>query len=162
MKISVDELKTKGEIELEYISDEITKYEDVKPIDKTVVKVKVSLTGNEISIRGKMNCNVMFECDRCLSNFRKDMEIGISFMLDIDEVKEIVDIDSNLRDLFVSSIPIKRLCNKGCKGLCPGCGVNLNYEMCKCKTEKVDPRWRQLLDLKKRVFKSKMGNNVDE
>ena len=52
-----------------------------------------------------------------------------------------------LSDLLLN-LPMKHLCREDCKGLCPGCGVNLNREPCRCKKQ-VDPRWaalEQLLD----------------
>ena len=40
----------------------------------------------------------------------------------------------------------KTLCSEDCKGLCPGCGVNLNHEACRCKKQ-VDPRLAALAKL---------------
>jgi len=30
-------------------------------------------------------------------------------------------------------IPFSPNCNRDCKGICPVCGMNLNYEKCKCE-----------------------------
>jgi len=42
----------------------------------------------------------------------------------------------NIYQLVVETIllflPITLVCNPGCRGLCPVCGVNLNKEICKC------------------------------
>ena len=40
----------------------------------------------------------------------------------------------------------KNLCSPDCKGLCPGCGANLNHEACRCK-KAVDPRLAKLAQL---------------
>jgi uncharacterized protein len=43
---------------------------------------------------------------------------------------------------------MKQLCKSDCKGICPGCGVDLNREKCRCSGKTVDPRWEKLLDIK--------------
>jgi uncharacterized protein len=44
---------------------------------------------------------------------------------------------------------MKLLCNENCKGICAGCGADLNTELCKCPEKPADPRWEKLLSLKK-------------
>jgi uncharacterized protein len=41
---------------------------------------------------------------------------------------------------FSLALPVKPLCRKNCKGLCPSCGVNLNRESCACERTTDDPR----------------------
>lgn len=43
-----------------------------------------------------------------------------------------VSLDAHVYENLISSIPIRILCRDDCKGLCPGCGVNLNFEKCRC------------------------------
>ena len=59
-----------------------------------------------------------------------------------------VDVGDLAYTAFLLAMDTKHLCSEDCKGLCPGCGVNLNREPCRCKKQ-VDPRWaalEQLLD----------------
>jgi uncharacterized protein len=51
---------------------------------------------------------------------------------------------------LVLALPLRYICNEECKGLCPGCGVNLNREECHCETP-VDPRLQKLKDLKEKI-----------
>ena len=38
-------------------------------------------------------------------------------------------------------VPIKPLCSKDCKGLCPKCGTDLNESKCDCAARpRIDPR----------------------
>jgi uncharacterized protein len=60
-------------------------------------------------------------------------------LLDNDEL----DADELFRDVFVLAMDSKHLCSEDCKGLCPGCGVDLNVEPCRCKAE-IDPRLADL------------------
>lgn len=39
-----------------------------------------------------------------------------------------VDIEALIRDVLVESLPLQPVCDEGCLGLCPQCGVNLNDE----------------------------------
>lgn len=50
-----------------------------------------------------------------------------------------LDMDEQLLDLLYMEFPSKILCSEDCKGLCAGCGANLNVEQCRCQPE-VDPR----------------------
>lgn len=59
----------------------------------------------------------------------------ISWLLD----NGTVDLSELARETFILNMPSKTLCREDCRGLCSGCGVNLNYEKCRCKKE-VDPR----------------------
>jgi uncharacterized protein len=52
---------------------------------------------------------------------------------------------------MVLALPLRFICNEEeCKGLCPGCGVNLNREECRCETP-VDPRMKKLAELKDKI-----------
>ncbi len=42
--------------------------------------------------------------------------------------------------LFFMLLPAKHLCRGDCKGLCPGCGADLNFEKCTCPKKNIDPR----------------------
>ena len=48
--------------------------------------------------------------------------------------------------IFVLNMDSKMLCSEDCKGLCCGCGTNLNFEDCSCEKE-VDPRLAALKQL---------------
>ena len=50
-----------------------------------------------------------------------------------------VDVGELARTAFILEMDAKTLCSEDCKGLCPGCGVDLNQGSCTCKKE-VDPR----------------------
>ena len=68
--------------------------------------------------------------------------ITIGLLLDNDEV----DLGEVARTAFILEMDTKNLCSPDCKGLCPGCGVDLNVEPCRCK-KAVDPRLAKLAQL---------------
>ena len=100
-------------------------------------------------------------CDRCASDFTRDVEIPIDVVL-VEELAnedsedewvfpleaDSADLDEIVRTVFVLNMDSKLLCKPDCKGLCCRCGKNLNNGPCGCQKE-LDPRFaalRQLLD----------------
>ncbi len=55
-----------------------------------------------------------------------------------------VDLAPLVRDAVLLGLPPAPLCDEGCQGLCPVCGVNRNETRCGCETSPSDPRWAAL------------------
>lgn len=96
-------------------------------------------------------------CDRCGEPFTREKTVEYECVLaserQFDEDEEIVLLDKDEVDLgevartaFILAMDTKMLCSPDCKGLCPGCGVDLNHESCHCK-KAVDPRLAKLAQL---------------
>ena len=100
-------------------------------------------------------------CDRCASDFTRDVEIPIDVVL-VEELSneenedewvfplegDSADLEDIVRTVFVLNVDSKMLCKPDCAGICCRCGRNLNNESCICQKE-IDPRFaalRQLLD----------------
>lgn len=60
-------------------------------------------------------------------------------------------LEDVLREQVLLSLPEKTLCRADCKGLCPGCGRNLNTESCSCESVEADTRWSALSDLRSKI-----------
>ena len=100
-------------------------------------------------------------CDRCASDFIKDVEFPINVVLVRELANEenedewvfplegdSADLEDIIRTVFVLNFDSKLLCKPDCKGLCCRCGRNLNDGPCDCRKEP-DPRFaalRQLLE----------------
>ena len=48
---------------------------------------------------------------------------------------DIIDISSDIEQAFLLTLPIRIVCRDDCRGLCPGCGRNLNAEECSCAAD---------------------------
>jgi len=127
-----------------------------------IVTLSVNKGYSEISINGEVQTIAELECDRCLSLFHQDIKSSFKIILSqidlgatnieeniipISSNTNEVDITSPIRDALILSVPMKKLCCKDCKGLCPHCGVNLNIEKCQCNATSKDPRWEPLKKL---------------
>ena len=68
--------------------------------------------------------------------------------------EDIIDITEDVREEILLSVPSRFKCSDDCKGLCPGCGADLNTEPCRCKKKKTkepkkdDHTWDALNNLK--------------
>jgi uncharacterized protein len=60
-----------------------------------------------------------------------------------------INIEDDVRDYALLTIPMKKLCNEDCKGLCYRCGNNMNVSVCECNQNEIDDRWKPLTKLKK-------------
>ena len=98
--------------------------------------------GDEIDLTGSMETELLLACSRCLETFSYSINIELNEKLsktlnsedeDIIFIKnDRLDLDEIVENNIISMLPIKRLCNKDCKGLCHQCGINLNHSTCKC------------------------------
>lgn len=109
---------------------------------------------NRVQVSGRFACaRCADEFDRTLSDewravFTSDKEMaGMNEADDMHylapEAKEI-DLTDEIRDAIVLAVPMKMLCSENCRGLCAGCGANLNTEPCRCAAPPADPRWEAL------------------
>jgi len=114
-----------------------------------------------------VNCNLSIEaeflCDRCSEKYndilKHNFRLVYLFEKNSEDIKdtnvkfvsgtiEELNLTQDAIDYAYLSIPMKKLCNDDCLGLCPNCGVNLNKKECSCKTENINPVWEKLLNLK--------------
>ncbi|MCX7956992.1 MAG: DUF177 domain-containing protein [Endomicrobia bacterium] len=137
MKISIDRLKKERSTRLKYqdfqFQDKKLREHTLNPID---VDVNIILVGDEnIRVVGSIEGEFELVCDRCNELFIKHKSINVDHILDIEKkemIDRMIDLDAKVNDLVLMDFSIKLLCSDNCKGICLGCGVNLNKERCKC------------------------------
>ena len=129
-----------------------------QPITQPVhVTGRVKSIADVLVLEGQAKSVLDYTCDRCMSGFSREKTVKLSYMLaeemEGEEDGEIVLLDDGEIDIgdlaytaFILDMDTKHLCSEDCKGLCPGCGANLNQEPCRCKKQ-VDPRWAALEQL---------------
>ncbi len=131
------------------------------PVDVTATLNKF---GANLRCRVQLSTRQHFRCDRCLSEFDQPFQGTFEVLFHIgkdtwetdeDDVVHLsretieVDLSDRIREYLLVSVPMKRLCSEACRGICPGCGCDLNHEECQCGEKPPDPRWEKLLQLKK-------------
>lgn len=118
-----------------------------------VVSKPINVTGNieydneGIILKLLVNGSIKVTCDRCLEEFEYEFITPIDEILnetDEDYSYEVEDDKLDLTKVVIEnielSLPMKFVCSSDCKGLCPICGKNLNYEKCDCQIKEIDPR----------------------
>ena len=125
--------------------------------------VRAERAGGGVRVSGSLSADLEVACVRCLVPFRFDVEhefevsyrravaAGGGIEAELDETElgldyygdEGIDLQQLLGEQLLLSLPMKPLCQTGCKGLCSQCGISLNHETCDCKPE-VDPRLASL------------------
>jgi len=108
---------------------------------------------------GRLETQVQCPCRRCLATVTVDVEHPIEVLFTEDQEAEdpasyvippkAMEIDPGdaVREELILSVPNYVLCSEQCKGICAGCGVDLNTGSCTCKPEP-DERWAALEALK--------------
>ena len=141
--------------------------EDVK------IKGKLKRIDHEVFFEGELQTLLQVICNRCLKSFSLPIKnkVQVQFVPDVKdsspgsevEIKETdvdkeayqedrIDIRGSVRDQILLDVPLIRLCQKDCKGICPACGNDFNANQCECKNEEeVDPRLAVLKKLKDKL-----------
>ena len=116
-------------------------------------------TAGVLMMAGSITTCIHGICDRCASEFDRDVEIPLDVVLVTEMANEenedewvfplegdSANLDDIVRTVFVLNLDSKLLCNEDCKGLCHRCGKNLNDGPCNCQKE-LDPRFAALKQL---------------
>ncbi len=137
--------------------------------DDVTVTAPVVVSGNVVNRAGYMVLteeaviSYRTRCARCLT----DVEERVTFRVektvadekgllrlenrDNDDYVQIsggkLDLDAPICDEILLSFPMRVLCSEDCKGLCSGCGANLNEEACRCTKKEINPAFASLASL---------------
>lgn len=130
-------------------------------------QLRIEKVGVEIWIRGNLKADVSLQCSRCLKSITGEITIPVDVIyhpleelagedhheiqseeLDLDfYAGDELDISRLLREQVALNVPMKPLCHEACKGLCPGCGTDLNLGTCACSRNNIDERFGELKKL---------------
>ena len=133
---------------------------------RTGVTGIVERRGGRLYLEASVETRAELECSRCLETFELKLDSVFDlvfhregrtqvpdsvdeddFILLTDTIERRYDIFPRVRESIILELPIRPLCMAACKGLCSGCGQNLNESDCSCSKEKSDPRWDVLKKL---------------
>ena len=135
-----------------------------------------ALNAKVVPARGGLKCAGRFvatafiPCSRCLEPYAlpvdREFELtylpepagagseGMELQISRDELDVAyldpegrLDVNDLAAEQVYLTLPMKPLCGEGCRGLCPGCGVNLNLAACTCGPPEPDPRFSKLAEL---------------
>jgi len=133
--------------------------DDCRPDGPVRGEVALERVNDLVTLRGKLKARVVLACHRCLDEYTVPIEMAFSQVLVADESKtggrdpqkeeeqEVSQFDGIhiplgeiFREQILLQLPMQALCREDCRGLCPGCGADLNREACRCQaTVKTSP-----------------------
>jgi uncharacterized protein len=135
------------------VSDEITLPavdlgdEHFEPQGPATFEVKITNAGAGLVAQGQVSALMHVVCARCLVRFEYQANGAVEGFYvapgdeaDLPEEQEFehvrdgrVDLEPALVQALVVDLPFAPLCSEGCRGLCPGCGADLNEGDCGCR-----------------------------
>ncbi len=117
---------------------------DRPPVEPTEVDLVAQSVGEGVLVRGDIRARIGLECRRCLADARYeiDEEVAFWYLPDAEEADDgesyplppgnELDLGEAVVEQVVLHTPLVAVCRDTCKGLCPGCGIDLNLESCDC------------------------------
>ncbi len=136
---------------------------DDKFTGDALLKITMDKSLHQIVFTCQASCNMRQECDRCMNEFDKTLETDfrLTYFFDKSETGneqddvhyinseiDLIDFTDDTVQYLNLAVPMKTLCSEDCRGLCSGCGKNLNEEKCVCSGDVINPAWEKLLKLK--------------
>jgi|KNS12BottometaT_FD_k123_127154_2 uncharacterized protein len=141
--------------------------------DDVKVRGKLTRIERDICFSGDFEASLSVTCTRCLKPFSLQVKnkVQVHFVPRVKELspgseveiketdieKEIyeeerVDLNGPIRDQILLDVPLIRLCQDDCKGICPVCGNDRNLNPCECENDgQIDPRFAVLQKLKDKL-----------
>lgn len=135
MKISVTQVTDTGRVFQEVRTAESLDlpgdlFSGASPLN---IRASFQRAGDEMLGRFEADWRYRQICSRCLEEFEIEMAPCFDIAFDIERGIDVIECDDDIRQELIMAIPVKPVCFEGCRGLCPGCGRNLNKEACHCK-----------------------------
>ena len=118
--------------------------------------IRLSHTKEGILVQAQLETAIDDECYRCLSKLEHHITIEIEELYAHHQQAEaefqinedgVLDLAPLLRAEALIGISHRALCQEDCRGLCSGCGTNLNQAECTCDIDDIDPRLAKLRTL---------------
>ncbi len=162
MRIEVSALEIGAVLRVPF-DEHIDSDSDEFTLDQPVVgEIEVARTGRTVRLSGQLATTVRMVCGRCLEPYRQRLAVPLKeeFLTDpADDTTSrgngqlestdfvhpvgpdrVLDVSEMIRQHLLLAAPMVPLCSPSCRGLCPQCGTNWNYQPCTCVQVTQDPR----------------------
>lgn len=124
------------------------------------LSLDVHVRERHVHLTGRVQASLTLACGRCVEPFvwPVDATFDLEYVPESTESDKpereveaedfalayykdnVIDLGALMQEQFYLAMPMKPLCQEGCRGLCSQCGTNLNVGTCDCRTSWEDPR----------------------
>ena len=133
-EIDIKDIKTNGlQFSEAYPASELGILdEELKCISPITIKAQLEKVEGTILAHTEVQGIYSFLCSRCLEEVQDHRCELYDFDYEIAGDLKTINLGEDIRQEIILSLPTKILCKDNCRGICIGCGVNLNKEKCTC------------------------------
>jgi uncharacterized protein len=135
------------------------------------LQLQVTRQGDDVDVMGRIQASVPQLCGRCAESVTSQVTADVNLRFapkperaddaelgrdDLDTdfyADDRLDLASVVETETTVAVPMKPLCDPGCRGLCSVCGGNRNLNPCACVERAPDPRLAVLKTLAGRMQK---------
>ncbi len=137
MRIKLDKIK---DVPIELSEDiDAKRWEmdsfDVKFIKNIHLDCRFIRDGKKIIAECNVLTHRLIICSRCMEESEREVRESFKLSYPASSGNGYIEVDNDIRQEILLNFPMKVLCKPDCRGICPGCGANLNFEECRCKKE---------------------------
>lgn len=111
-------------------------------LSPATVKGEYTFNGKAFTVTANVKVSLHSVCARCNEPFDEELSFDFSerFIRQTAEEDEesyryggdAIVLNEAIMDNLFLQLPLVSVCREDCKGLCPTCGVNRNFEQCDC------------------------------
>lgn len=132
------------------------------------VDLSVLLQGGDVFVQGRIRTEEILPCSRCLVEAHSPVCVDFHTAYipltqapreeelqlrreDLDLIfyeADRIELSDLVRSQILLARPMRPLCKRDCRGLCPQCGQDLNVGSCACDLQPQDPRFSVLMKVK--------------
>lgn len=125
---------------------------------------------DHLRVSGRIGVTAELTCSRCLARFQTPLSSALTIIfrrgtpdeVSLEEETELseqdlisavycgdeIDLGHEIAEQIAIEVPFRPLCDEGCKGLCPECGIDLNRSSCSCSDRQFNFKFSALKDFK--------------
>ena len=116
--------------------------------DVSVVGHAKNLSGT-VEVYASIKGTLIMPCARCTRDTAYNFSVPYtdSFENSQSTAGLEIELEDIITEAVLCDIPMRILCKKDCRGLCPKCGADLNEGDCGCPSEESNLIWEKLKNL---------------
>ncbi len=136
MKVYVKDIRSGGiEVTGKILAEVVGERKEdlLKFVDSLDVRANLEWFEDSILAHIEVTGKYFSNCSRCLEDIEGNLYKNFDLDFEVERNTESIELEEDIRQEIILSLPRRILCSENCKGLCPDCGVNLNNAKCKNK-----------------------------